>query len=581
MLNTECFTVTLSTESNVPSGYVDLYLINPGYETNGPHRLVDEIDNVVLVDIPQWNPRRGIFNDTILDVADVISAFDPAVYDYLTPFNGNGSVYPVPTGGCFGNKYDVSNFDPYFFTCSMIPSGSNLSTLPTLPGSNISWKGDKLGTVWVDTSDLVYIPYDDPYIVPTTTTRLHEWGQTIPGQQSTTYEWTISSYPPSMWESITQGYYDTVVDMHVSGTPKNTVYQRSRQQYTVVSPNINPLSPGSFTSFITLDILPSMSCPFQVDDYIIFTTSVGPSGNVPTLPTPLQPNTQYAVLAILGNNMIEIGDYNTHIPIALTDNGNMDLPVYAIPPFRHTDWVRNHTIVIDAFAGMLYQNTMPNPFEPLLLPLPENVLNDGDYVTVYINDQFITDSVQVIGGAIRCVSLGTALTSSDKFTILRSQHTVTPTEQTFNPEVSDTGSVLVQYMNYNEYSSYYTMIGNTLTPVYCFWVTGSTYPLQKNKNFTTATVNVTMKVNSNPYMVIQGLQQRASMDKPGQPTSYLPYRYDELIFRQISSYLTQDNRYTLELIENSTLRDNLKLDERSAKPKIHDLLYKYVSIPYC
>jgi hypothetical protein len=581
MLNTECFTATLSTESNVPSGYVDLYLINPGYETNGPHRLVDEIDSVVLVNIPQWNPRRGIFNDTILDIADVISAFDPAVYDYLTPSNGNTSAYPIPLGGYFGNTYDMAKFDPYFFTCSMMPSGSNLSTLPTLPISNISWKGDKNGTVWIDTSELVYFPYDDPYILPITLNRLHEWGQTIPGQQSTTYEWVSSSYPPSMWSSITQGYYDNIVDMYVSGTPKNTVYQRTRQQYTVLPPDVNPLSPVTFTSFITLDIPITMVCPFQVGDYIIFTTAVGPSGNVPILPTPIQPNTQYVVLAIIGNAMVEIGDYTTNLPIAITDNGNMDLPVYAVPPFRHTDWTRNHTVVIDAFAGMLYQHVMPNPFEPLLLPLPENVLSEGDYVTVYINDQFITDSVQVIGGAIRCISLGAILSPSDKFTIIRPQHVVTPTEQSFDPLITDTGSVLVQYMNYNEYSSYYTMAGNTLTMIYCFWVTGSSYALQKNKNFTTTTVNSTMSINVDPYMVIQGLQQRTSVSEPGQPTTYLPYRYDELIFRQISSYLSQDNRYTLELIENSTLRDNLKLDERSTKPKIHDLLYKYVSVPYC
>ena len=108
--------------------------------------------------------------------------------------------------------------------------------------------------------------------------------------------------------------------------------------------------------------------------------------------------------------------------------------------------------------------------------------------------------------------------------------------------------------------------GNMIS-YYYFWVSGRTdiqYNKIKNETVTLATCSNTMLNQTLPYMIIDGLRYSNDFGfgilfgNTFDESPYdLPARYTQLIIRGLNNYITQNDRYTLRLINDYTLRESL------------------------
>lgn len=120
-------------------------------------------------------------------------------------------------------------------------------TDPVVYEDGSDWAGNKVGSIWVDSSTFNYVPYEDPTIFPEMNDRLERWGRL--GSQASTkvYEWVESSVTP-------QQYVD---DKTNSGTPLQ-VWQKQLNDLTYVDVDLNPIESwvdhqANFTELLSRD----------------------------------------------------------------------------------------------------------------------------------------------------------------------------------------------------------------------------------------------------------------------------------------------------------------------------------------
>ena len=133
----------------------------------------------------------------------------------------------------------------YYVPMTSIDIMSDVDPVEYEDGSD--WAGNKVGTIWVDTSTFNYVPYEDTTIFPEMNDRLERWGRL--GSQSSTkvYEWVKSSMMP-------QEYVD---DQSSSGTPL-LVWQKQLNDLTYVDVDLSPLESwvdhqSNFTTLLSYD----------------------------------------------------------------------------------------------------------------------------------------------------------------------------------------------------------------------------------------------------------------------------------------------------------------------------------------
>lgn len=154
----------------------DVYMLNPAKEKLNPSKIIDTQTSTVLYEVPFWDPARGHYTPTARSVIDVLVDSDP-----------------------------VTGYD----------------------STDSGWTDDQVGTVWLDTSALKYVPYFDENIFSTLSDRLRYWGQLADWADVKIYEWTKSPVPPSEWGTFvsdTQGDNTLSYDERGSGTVRQTLF---------------------------------------------------------------------------------------------------------------------------------------------------------------------------------------------------------------------------------------------------------------------------------------------------------------------------------------------------------------------
>jgi len=161
-------------------------LVIYGYVTNNdaenPSRLIDRLVDAQLSTIEYWDPARGNHYSNAIHNVDMQNANDPAVY----------------------------------------------ITTPQVITDTRAWTDAFVGTSWMDTSTMDYIPYHSNKVITDDVIRFREWGQLYDYASINIYEWVESNIPPSSWDGVAEteaGNNAIPEDQRKSGTAKFTLFE--------------------------------------------------------------------------------------------------------------------------------------------------------------------------------------------------------------------------------------------------------------------------------------------------------------------------------------------------------------------
>jgi hypothetical protein len=244
-----------------------------------------------------------------------------------------------------------------------------------------------------------------------------------------------------------------------------------------------------------------------------------------------------------------------------------------VPAFKPTSWSK-HPLIHERLRNII---DIPL-FYVGTLPLANPSWTVGDTADIYVNGILTLSNAPVTVGVTTTVAADLTLAEKDIVDVVRPVHALTPTEAAFDPDFNDDGTVNVQWKQDYEYTSNTVTQGSTATGLttsvnYYFWVSGSTnYNPQDNTSLSPLATAQQLEVIPTPYFVVQepkddptmieefgyGLIQYGSVIDAGTTAEQffiVPVLYRQAILRNMSSYITSDNRY---VIRDLTLRDNLR-----------------------
>lgn len=133
----------------------------PATPRYNPIKLFNYVAAELVEEIPFWHPAVGQHNPTAMENINIIGPIDQARYNYSTLVKGNNSYDPLRV-----------------------------------------WGDRELGRVWLDTRNLVYVPYYDALSFPNRAERLSRWGALADYATIDIYEWVKSSVAPSGYAAL-------------------------------------------------------------------------------------------------------------------------------------------------------------------------------------------------------------------------------------------------------------------------------------------------------------------------------------------------------------------------------------------
>jgi len=463
-----------------------------------------------------------------------------------------------------GYHYDVAQHnvdiqvsaDPAKYQITLNPNDVSLQ----------AWNEHEAGKVWLDTSYLGYLPYYDNVVTPDVNDRLHSWGKLAPWADTKVYKWTKSTTAPSGYDALvtSQATNSAILQNDkATGTPRKTTFRRARTAMTATVSNIAG------------NLFVAAANTLVEGDTVVFTTTG-------TLPGGIVAATKYAATNVSG-----LGFYvknlttNTLVPYTTAGTGTLK----AVPSFKATSWVRQILIRDKVYGAFDVAGATP------VLPLRNPAWNAGDVANVYKNGVLVASGL-VTNDGITLSTTGTSLTvsESDIVDVVRPLHVLTAAETSFNPDVSDDGTVLVQWKQDYEYTTVTVTTGSTssgLVPVqyYYFWVENSTNRnANDNSSLSVFETAQQLKNMPAPYFVMQnpkddpqlvetygyGVVQYGATYSLGQLADQfltVPVLYRQLVIRRISNYITEDNRFIMRFTRDFTLRDDIRANGREMNLK--------------
>jgi len=160
------------------------------FEAHNATKLIDVVDDSVVSTINLFDPARGMYNQQVFNNVDMVSSIPPATFNRTEKFK----VEPTRPDGYTTKK---------------------------------EWSEAEVGSVWVDTAQLAYIPYYDENIFPEVDDRLDHWGKQAGYSKLRVYEWVASNVHPSEYAEYVedeQGNTSIPESLQKSGTPKRTTF---------------------------------------------------------------------------------------------------------------------------------------------------------------------------------------------------------------------------------------------------------------------------------------------------------------------------------------------------------------------
>ena len=152
-------------------------------DAQNPSRLIDREAEVQLSTIEFWDPARGNHYSNAIHNVDLQNNNDPAVY---------------------------------------------ITTPQTITDTR-AWTDSFVGTSWMDTSTMDYVPYHSDKVITDADIRFREWGQLYDYASINLYEWVESDVAPSAWDAAaaTETGDNTIPEaVRKSGVAKFTLFEK-------------------------------------------------------------------------------------------------------------------------------------------------------------------------------------------------------------------------------------------------------------------------------------------------------------------------------------------------------------------
>lgn len=514
-------------------GYDDvlvIFTVNAGVDRINPARLVDTRSHVLMDNIPLWHPARGIHYPLASHNIDIYNTTDPA--SYTTSLNVNGS-----------------------------------STNP--------WLSAEVGTMWLDTNHLSYVPYYDDIIYSDIDHRISKWGNRPAWSDVKVYQWVESLVHPDEWVNASNersGDATIAREDKITGTPRSTLFKRTRKY------DVAEVSDVSLPSMGVLQLPTNTNNSYQ-NGTVVMVSAVGDA----TLPKTIEEGMQYVV------SMYD----STSGRFTLTDNSGQPVDLTNAPSLKlvqafDENWIRKDLQHKRSFAALqaTFVDSADIFWEPVLTVSGDGWYK-GDVVDVYINGSLLVGGIELqdpdANGTFTIPTAGTnyRMVVHDIVDIVRPIPELTDAQIAFNPDLSDDGVTLDHWISVVEYSTTTRVINDINYTYYYFWVSGITTRRRPNDPDCLSAHETANQLASipTPYMIVQEPHDTAwarGYDVPpydgvgyddGLYTAfngrnqYMPsIFYRKSILSQITSRITEDDRYVVEFTSDSTLRDDLRVN---------------------
>mgnify|MGYP005834838259 CR=1 FL=1 len=516
---------------DTPNGCVlQIFTINPAKSKISPAKLIDKASNTVLQQLPLWHPALGHHSPVAIHNVDIQSPVDPARYNYT--LNPQTSI--------------TDNWDENF------------------------WNQMEVGTVWMNTNSLGYVPYYDDQVFSNINDRLYNWGRLAPWASVKVYEWVESTVTPELWTG--------------SGSPLASTFVRTRDAATVVT-NVSVVT-SEFTTAL----------PFVDGDSVVVVLADGGM-----LPTGVESSYVYTVTNVTNGGLtFTLFDPREEIDVVITavdadtiSTGKLSV----IKTFDPYDWVEHKLIHQTLTVPELLRNNGETSFDSSYITntvtwLPTS-MDDwkirGTFpadttVDVYVNGTLAgTSTSVVVDGSNLKATLPAAVTlyEHDLIEVVRPVHTLTSAEESFDPDVYDDGTELVQWKREYQYSTNTHLIdaddknSSKVNTYYYFWVEGST-----NRDTTVqhslSALSIAEQIESipTPYLIVQrpkddpyllnrygyGILPYSSAYSLGmlpEETYQVPVLYREAIVRGVIPYVINSDSCVVRFTRDWSLRDSL------------------------
>lgn len=523
------------------TGIIDIYPINVSIHRVNPAKLLDVKSSTVVSELPIWHPAINQHSHVAIHNVDLQEPSDPARYQV--------SLNPDPA-----IQWNVTN----------------------------SWNNEEIGTTWLDTSYMKYVPYYDTKVFPAINDRLARWGNLTPWGAARVFQWTQSTVPPSQWDATVIAQQNASIPQadKATGTPRLTTFRRQRAQTAVT---LNYLTSTVNMSPLTV----------AAGDQVLFNADALPA-------TGIDQGTKYIVTNVVGTTF-QLTNPVTESMVTFSDNG---LNVKLTPAFTANNWVKQ-VLVSDRISGAYAAanaRTLASIVTPLnwtggyTLPVAKIAWKPadatqwtiasapfGDTVDVYINGT-LRDSQTIVtidvstGLYVADVTAPFVVDEYDIIDIVRPQHSPTDTELAFDPDVDDDGTQLIQWTQDYEYTMRTitggaTTAAKTPTTYYYFWVENSTSRRAGNSGLSVQEVAAQLTTIPSSHLVLQTPKDDVDRTYPDTYNITADQRYGTPIFyrdavvREVANYLTDDDRYVIEFNRDLTLRDDITANGRQMNLK--------------
>jgi len=466
-----------------------------------PARIIDRKSETQISPIEYWDPARGIH-------------YSNAIH--------NVDLQPLPDPNDLYRRADPAQY----------------SSTPQTVSYSGAWKESFVGTSWLNTENLDYVPYYCKEMFPDTTERFRNWGQLADWSSIDLYEWVESDVPPSEWDALAateEGDRTIVEHLRKAGTARKTLFEKDGvdwvptvnkfdEQYAATTGTDN--GNGTFTFDVNIGkvLFTQTGSPMQymVNIYVNGKLSVenyaltGVSGS-----------------PIIGNATVTMkeSDVVRFVQLAPTDQVEIDALLGASPEIYRQEYEYTQVPFYDKLGNISYKyyfwvenkGTKPTG-KNRTMSIAEAQNQLASIPAAHMFFQEISPEGQI---------------PTEDTTISRSEVTIASgTTQEFPLEllVAENTTIIVEVNGVDLLDSEFTYSGTSGSP------------------YNTVSILVSIADGDVVRISYTGLYNK--------PIT-LPCRFTQAIIRGLQGIVNADNRYTVRFTRDFTLRDRLDVEDEN------------------
>lgn len=375
------------------------------------------------------------------------------------------------------------------------------------------WQELEVGTVWLDTSQIAYVPYYDPRVMTDHEDRVFYWGDMQDWCQTKMYQWVETTTPPDSWSS--------------SGQPRVTLFNQ-RRRHDAIEVGIDGIR------------LASNGNRFKVGDEVLVIVE-----GVDEL------EDRRFWIESVEDNIIKLEGVD--VSLSESQFGRITKPFDGV-------WVE-HTAICDRFFNV-FGDVVEGSVEGIQrIYLTDPKWRYGDQVSIYLNGYENQDSVFVEDdeeGKAFVEFVEMELTKHDVIdVVLKPGIDVDLDEEDFD-NFNDDGEQADQWKEVSEYTELSVWNGESNVTRYFFWVEGSTERRDESDNTTTPIAGAVNELSRPqlPYLILTDVvqEQNGDVTRDRDMERMRPGYYKRAVIRNLGTTISEDERYVLEFIRNPNWR---------------------------